>query len=137
MYWVVDASFAAALFLPDETSSGARMFFAGLKPSDVLWVPLLWWHEITNVLIIAERRKRLTPADVTKTFALLAQFNIETDILYGTRYSGRIYEIAKTCHLTAYDAAYLELAMRKDAALATLDKQLVKASNLSGVSLFS
>jgi predicted nucleic acid-binding protein len=57
--------------------------------------------------------------------------------LYGTKYSGRIYEIAKTCHLTAYDAAYLELAMRKDATLATLDKQLVKASNLSGVNLFS
>jgi predicted nucleic acid-binding protein len=137
MYWVVDASFAAALFLPDETSSGARRFFAGLKPADVLWVPSLWWHEITNVLIIAERRKRLTPADVTKIFTLLAQFNIETDILCGTRYSGRIYEIAKTCHLTAYDAAYLELAMRKDATLATLDKQLVKASNLSGVNLFS
>jgi predicted nucleic acid-binding protein len=48
-----------------------------------------------------------------------------------------MYEIAKTCHLTAYDAAYLELAMRKDATLATLDKQLVKASNLSGVNLFS
>jgi predicted nucleic acid-binding protein len=96
----------------------------------------LWWHEITNVLIIAERHKRLTPADVTKIFTLLAQFNIETDILYGTRYSGRMYEIAKTCHLTAYDAAYLELAMRKDAALATLDKRLVKAADLSGVNLF-
>jgi predicted nucleic acid-binding protein len=48
-----------------------------------------------------------------------------------------MYEIAKTCHLTAYDVAYLELAMIKDATLATLDKQLVKASNLSGVNLFS
>ena len=85
MRWVTDASFAASLFLPDETSSGARRFFGELKPSDALWVPSLWWHEITNVLIIAERRKRLTHADVTKIFTLYSQFNIETDALSGTQ----------------------------------------------------
>jgi predicted nucleic acid-binding protein len=136
MRWVTDASFAVALFLPDETSPAARRFFAGLKPSDEVWVPSLWWYEITNVLIIAERHKRVAPADAAKIFSLYARFNIETDILYGTKYSGRLYESAKTCHLTAYDSAYLELAMRKDAVLATIDKQLVKAANLSGVNLF-
>ena len=136
MRWVTDASYAAALFLPDETSPAARRFFAGLKPSDEVWVPALWWYEITNVLIIAERRKRVTPADVAKIISLYTQLNLETDTLSGTRYSGRLCEIAKTGHLTAYDAAYLELAMRKDAALATLDKKLAKAANLSGVNLF-
>jgi predicted nucleic acid-binding protein len=134
--WVADASFAAALFLPDETSSAARRFFSGLKPADEVWVPSLWWYEITNVLIIAEQRKRLTPVDTAKIISLYSQLNLETDTLSGTKYSGRLYEIAKTCHLTAYDAAYLELAMRKEAVLATLDKKLVKAANLSGVHLF-
>jgi predicted nucleic acid-binding protein len=136
MRWVTDAAFTAALFLPDEASPAAKRFFAGLKPSDEIWVPSLWWYEITNVLIIAERRKRVTPADTVKIFSLYSQFNFETDTLSGIKYSSRMYEIAKTCHLTAYDAAYLELAMRKDAALATLDKQLVLAANLSGVNLF-
>lgn len=136
MRWVADASFAATLFLPDETSPAARRFFAGLKPSDEVWVPSLWWYEITNVLIMAERRKRLTSADVVKIFSLYSQFNFETDTLSSAKYSDKIYEIAKTCHLTAYDSAYLELAMRKDATLATLDVQLVKAARLSGVKLF-
>jgi predicted nucleic acid-binding protein len=136
MRWVIDASFAASLFLPDETSPVARKFFAELKPADEVWVPSLWWYEITNVLISAEQRKRVTPVDTVKIFTLYSQLNLQTDTLSGTKYSGRIYEIAKTCHLTAYDAAYLELAMRKDAALATLDKQLVQAAKLSGVKLF-
>jgi predicted nucleic acid-binding protein len=136
MRWVADASFAAALFLPDEASLTARKFFAGLKPSDEVWVPSLWWYEITNVLIIAERRKRVTPADAVKIFSLYSQFNLETDTVIGTKYSAKLYEIAKSVQLTAYDAAYLELAMRKEAVLATLDKKLVKAANLSGVNLF-
>jgi len=136
MRWVIDASFAAALFLPDEASPAARSFFAGLKPPDEVLVPSLWWYEITNVLIIAERRKRVTPADAAKILSLYSRFTIETDILYGTKYSGRLHELAKTCHLTAYDSAYLELAIRKDAALATFDEQLVKAAKLSGVKLF-
>jgi predicted nucleic acid-binding protein len=134
--WVVDASFSAALFLPDETSPAARRFFSGLKSSDEVWVPSLWWFEITNVLIIAERRRRITPADIIKIFSLYSQFNLETDTVASTKYSGKLYEIAKSVHLTAYDAAYLELAMRKEAVLATLDKKLVKAANLSGVNLF-
>jgi predicted nucleic acid-binding protein len=134
--WVVDASFSAALFLPDETSPTARRFFSGLKPSDEVSVPSLWWYEITNVVIIAERRKRVTPADVVKIFSLYSQFNLETDTVVGTTYSGKLYEIAKSGYLTAYDAAYLGLAMRKEAVLATLDKKMVKAANLAGVQLF-
>ncbi|RMD97649.1 MAG: hypothetical protein D6814_09080 [Calditrichaeota bacterium] len=81
MKWVVDCSFAAALFLPDETSGRVRDFFSGLSEEDELVVPALWRYEL------------------------------------GIKH-----------HLTSYDAAYLALAMRIDAGLATLDKKLLKAA---------
>ena len=54
MRWVVDCSFTAALFLPDESSTKVRFFFEKLKDDDTLWVPILWWYEITNVLVVYE-----------------------------------------------------------------------------------
>ena len=66
MEWVLDASLALAWALPDETSIQAERFLNRLTAKDVLWVPSLWWVEIANALIVAERRKRLTEADGTR-----------------------------------------------------------------------
>jgi predicted nucleic acid-binding protein len=56
---VLDCSVALAWALPDEGSSRAEKFLAGLSPDSALWVPALWWYETSNALVTAERRHRL------------------------------------------------------------------------------
>ena len=136
MNWVLDCSFSAALFLPDEFSLKVRDFFTNLSKNDQLYVPSLWWYEITNVLIVAERRKRLNYADVVKVTLLFEQLSIETDNSSGFPFSKEIYRLANLNKLSAYDAGYLELSIRKDASLASLDKQLLKVAVNSGVSIY-
>ncbi|MEI9478624.1 MAG: type II toxin-antitoxin system VapC family toxin [Deltaproteobacteria bacterium] len=63
MDWVLDASIALAWALPDEASDQADRFLSRVTAKDVLWVPSLWWYEVANALVVAERRKRLTEAD--------------------------------------------------------------------------
>jgi len=136
MNWVLDCSFSAALFLPDEFSPKVRDFFTKLSKNDQLFVPSLWWYEITNVLIVAGRRKRLNYADVVTVTSLFERLGIETDNSIGVPYSKEIYRIANLNKLSAYDAAYLELSVRKDAPLASLDKQLLKAAVNTGISIY-
>jgi predicted nucleic acid-binding protein len=136
MRWVVDCSFTAALFLPDESSTKVRFFFEKLEGDDTLWVPGLWWYEITNVLVVSTRRNRLTHMNTEKILSLLNQMDFKTDNLAGTTYSQEIYEIAQLYALSAYDAAYLELATRKNCNLASFDKKLVEAAQKAGVKTF-
>jgi hypothetical protein len=53
MEWVLDGSLALAWVLPDETSPAADRFIARMAPGDVLWVPTLWWYEVSNGLAVA------------------------------------------------------------------------------------
>jgi len=131
--WGIDCSFAAALFLPDKASSQVNRFFSEHSDSRSLHVPMVWWYEVTNVLCVAERRRILKEVDVRKITGLLSGFPMETDDARGFPYISRLYEVARTYGLSSYDAAYLELAMRIDAQLATLDKELVAAASASGV----
>ena len=136
MIWVIDCSFAAALFLPDENSENVNDFFLSLLPDDEVHVPALWWYEVANVLAVAERRKRLGYADIAKCITLFEKMNLKTDHLSGAGYAKEIYELAQKNKLSAYDAAYLELTIRKKANLASLDKDLVNAALHSGIHTF-
>ncbi|MDD3847614.1 MAG: type II toxin-antitoxin system VapC family toxin [Syntrophorhabdaceae bacterium] len=131
--WVIDCSFAAALFLPDKASPQVNQFFSEYPDSRTLHVPMLWWYELTNVLCTAERKKMLKEVDVQRITQLLSGFPLETDEAQGFPYIRRLYEVARTYGLSSYDAAYLELAIRMDAQLATLDKELITAANVCGV----
>lgn len=122
--------------MPDENSAEVRLFFEKLKDNDTLWVPILWWYEITNVLVVATRRNRITQMDMERILSLLDQFNFKTDYWDGTSYSHEIYETAQLYILSAYDAAYLELASRKNCNLASLDKKLVEAAQKAGIKAF-
>jgi len=136
MIWILDCSFSAVLFLPDEYSSKVRDFFTHLSKNNQLCVPSLWWYEITNVLIVAERRKRLNYSDVVKIVSLFEKLDMETDKPSGVSYSKEIYELAHLNKLSAYYAVYLDLAIRKDASLASLDKQLLEVAVNSGISIY-
>lgn len=136
MNWVVDCSFAAALFLPDESSTHVREFFSRLSKNDQLLIPSLWWYELANVLIVCERKNRLHHAEVWKILGLFEKFDLETDYVIGISYSKSLYELAKQYNLSSYDAAYLELVIRKEANLASLDQQLLKVAVNCGITVY-
>ena len=135
MIWIVDCSFTSALFLNDDAASKVKSFFDQLSAQDQAWVPALWWHETANTLTIAEKQKRLTKSDTSRMMALISQLPLTTDESSGPFYLQHLYELASAHQLSAYDAAYLELALRKSGALATFDKQLAKAAHAAGVKL--
>lgn len=136
--WVLDSSLALAWALPDEKSAAAERFMAQASQDSAiaLWVPALWWYEIANALSNARRRKRLTEADVARLIELYGQLPLQTDAALGSEAMWRHQALATEHGLSAYDAAYLELAQRSGAGLASLDERLINAARQAGLTSF-
>ncbi len=100
-------------------------------------VPGLWPLEVANALLVGERRGRTTPAKATHFLVLLGTFPIAVDDETVTRAWVETMHLARTHNLSAYDASYLELAMRLGLPLATLDGKLKTAATAVGVPLFA
>ena len=133
MDWVLDSSIALALALPDETSEQADYFFSRVGGESTFWVPALWWYEMANALIGAERRKRLAEKDRMRLIELYRMLPIQTDTVLDSDAMYRFQTLAMEYELSAYDAAYLELAQRRGLGLATLDQRLLSAARKAGV----
>jgi predicted nucleic acid-binding protein len=118
---VLDCSLALAWALPDETSRPADRFLARLSRNDNLWVPALWWYEVANALTMAQRRERVAEVDRRRIIQLYSMLPIRTDTFLDTETVWRWQSLAQEYTLSAYDAAYLELALRRGLGLATLD----------------
>lgn len=132
MAFVLDASIAIVWFLPDELSPIADNVLR--RVDEGAYVPDLFWHEIRNILITSYRRKRLPREDIMLSMLRLSQLKIVTS---SQQNSAAIIDVAERHGLTAYDAAYLSLAIEKKLPLATLDKQLITAAPHEGVELLS
>ncbi len=135
MDWVLDCSLALAWVLPDETSARAEKFLAQVSTKNILWVPALWWYEISNALVNARLRYRLAEADSMRAVELYGTLPIETDLDLGSDTAWRFQALAREYSLSAYDAAYLELAQRRGLGLATLDRHLMMAARKAGVKI--
>ena len=133
MVYILDCSFCASLFLPDEKSEDNKKVFQKIDEKDEVYIPLLWWYELSNVLTTAVRRKRLKHSDALNINRLLSSFNFITDINYGSEYTEKLLQLSQLYNLSSYDACYLELSIRKQGMLGTLDKELKKACAQSGV----
>jgi predicted nucleic acid-binding protein len=107
-----------------------------LEGNDAL-VPGIWPLEVANVLVAAERRRRLSETDSARFLALLADLPIRVIQEPPQRVTGEIFALARETGLSSYDASYLDLAMREEAPLATLDDGLRKAAGRVGVQLFT
>jgi predicted nucleic acid-binding protein len=133
--YVLDCSFCASLLLPDEETEEYKKKIETISDSDEVVVPHLWWYEISNTLKNQIRRKRL---EFNAAIELIPDFSSlidATDFVFGTEYSEKLLSLAKDYNLSAYDAAYLELVLRKQAILGTLDDDLQAAAKLCGVTL--
>jgi predicted nucleic acid-binding protein len=133
---VLDASVALAWAFPDEGSEYADAVLVSLEGQTIL-VPCLWAVEVTNGLAVGERRKRLREAEIRRFLALLQGLAILQDIQSPAEAMNGILPLAREYGLSAYDAAYLELAVRKGAPVATLDTGLSKAAREAGVPVFT
>lgn len=133
--WVLDPSVALAWGLPDEQSEGATDFLERLQPDDVFWVPTLWWYEVSNALAVARRRHRVAEAETARLVELYGSLPVQTDPLLGREALARLAALAARHDLTAYDASYLELALRRGIGLATLDEAQARAAADDGMPL--
>ena len=128
--FVVDASVSAAWFLPDQATDETEAMLHATATHEV-WVPALWLLEVGNLLLSAQRRKRITADKRRELAAAAAALRIKVD--REPVAITALDDIAATHGLTAYDAAYLELALRRGLPLATLDDALVAAMAKAGV----
>jgi predicted nucleic acid-binding protein len=131
---VLDASVALAWCFKNEATAAADTVLERLA-TETASVPAIWHLEIANVLVMSERRRRITPANSTEFIALLEALVIVVDEETPSRAFGRVLNLAREERLTAYDAAYLELAMRLGLPLASKDGALCDAAERLGVSV--
>ena len=126
--FVLDCSITVAWLFDDESTPQTDELLDRLKDSGAL-VPALWRLELGNVLARAERLKRITAAQIADYLDLLDRSPIVTDTETESRAFREILALARSEGLTTYDAAYLELAVRRRLSLATLDKELIRAAH--------
>ena len=120
--------------LPDETNAAADAVRRAIEEGAEAWIPVHWWLEIGNGLLMAERRGRIKAEEVAQALSLIDSIPFEQDEETAEQISGRTIALARKHGLTIYDAAYLELAQRRGVVLATFDEQLLKAAAKEGVS---
>jgi predicted nucleic acid-binding protein len=135
MFFVLDCSVVMAWCFEDESVGYADAVLGALESAEAL-VPGLWPLEVANILLVAERRGRLSEAASARFVELLRGLPISVDGEGPVRALGSILPLAREQSLSSYDAAYLELAMREGVPLATLDRRLGEAASRSGVQLF-
>lgn len=131
MPFVLDASVTASWCFPDETAPASDAAMDRL-PQDHAAVPALWWFEVRNILIVNERRGRIEPADSDMFLNDLARLPIRIERDPDKRL---VVALARKHRLTAYDAAYLDLAIRLTAPMATLDRALADAALAEGLEI--
>jgi predicted nucleic acid-binding protein len=132
MRFVLDASVAISWAMRDESHAVADRALTALRTGTAL-VPGIWWFEVRNILVVNERRRRITPADSDRFLSNLQQLDIAIDHQPDSR---AVLDLSRRLGRTVYDCAYLALAVRERLPLATLDKDLQAAAAAEKVDLF-
>lgn len=133
--FVLDNSVVMAWCFRDVGDGYADTVLEALAEGEAL-VPGIWPLEVANVLAGAERRGRLSESDSTRFLALLAELPLRVVQESPQRVTGEILALTRETGLSAYDASYLDLAMREDVPIATLDLAIRKAAAKVGTKLF-
>ena len=134
--FVIDNSVVMTWCFRDEISRYTDVILDRLEISTG-FVPSIWPLEVCNVLLVAERKRRIGEADSTRFIALLTELPIIVEQEPPERMIKEIFSLAREHKLSSYDASYLDLAMRKGLPIATLDKNLIAAAKRSKVPILS
>jgi len=133
--FVLDCSATLPWIFGDEATPASDRLLDDLTAGAQAWVPDLWHLELGNILLGAQRRGRIDQAGVEAFLARLGLYAIEVDPQTRERAWSKTIDLALLHQLSSYDAAYLELAMRRNLPLATLDNALIRAARTTGVRL--
>ena len=131
MPFVLDASITACWAFQHEQHPQADAAFARIRTEEAA-VPTLWWFEVRNILVLNERRKRITESGTNSFLRELSRLRIRVD---RQPEEAAVIKLARTHQLSVYDAAYLELALRESIPMATLDAKLAAAAVAAGSEL--
>ncbi len=139
MNFVLDNSVAMRWFFGDGKPQElvyARKVLGAMKKTTAL-VPVTWGLEVANVIAKAEAKGIVTEARSGTFIEMLKGLDIEVDLATFTHVLADTLQLSRRYRLSAYDASYLELALREGIALATLDEDLQKSAKKAGVKRFS
>ncbi len=134
-----------------DNSVTMRWFFGDGKPQELAYagkvleatkevnalVPMTWGLEVANVIAKAEAKALVTEARSGAFLEMLGDIDIEVDTATFVYALSNTLQLARRYKLSAYDASYLELALRLGLPLATLDEDLQKAAKKAGVKKFT
>jgi predicted nucleic acid-binding protein len=134
--FVLDGSLALAWYFKDEADPYADAVAARFPAARAV-VPLIWPLEVANAVLMGERRQRSTEAQAAQWLSFLGSLPIAVDDETSDRAWGEVLSLARAHRLSSYDAAYLELALRRGLPLATLDDKLRAAASALGVPAFA
>jgi len=132
MSFVLDCSVAMSWVFPDEATESTDQLRESLVDGRA-FVPALWPIEVANVLLVAARRRRIDRTEWPRIARNLEALPLVIDPGSTSRNWGEVLDVARTHRLSAYDAMYLELAIRMQLPLATLDRALAAAGRAAGV----
>ena len=133
--FVLDCSIAMGWCFEDESSGYAVDVLRSLTESEAV-TPDIWPLEVVNVLLVGERRKRLTQAESARFLSLLLELPISVQHETPERMFNEVTGLARNLGLSSYDASYLALAVHLDLPLATSDEKLAAAASNLGLALF-
>jgi predicted nucleic acid-binding protein len=131
---ILDCSMTMAWCFVDE-STPKTVEIQDRLASEAALVPSHWFLEVTNVLAMAEKKKRISEDDSSKFLRLLTTLDIQVDDEIPRRAFDRLLPLCRTHELTSYDAAYLDLVQRHKLPLASLDVPLRKAVTSLGMTV--
>jgi predicted nucleic acid-binding protein len=132
--YVLDVSVTMGWFFEDEASdAGWRLLDRAVRTG--VSVPPIWTYELANVLSVAERRGRATPARSSAFLNLLEGLRIDIDPTPGSHLLIVVLPLARATGLAVYDAAYVDLAQRLALPLATKDRRMAAAAAGLGIPL--
>ena len=133
--FVLDCSVTMAWCFESEFDAYAHVVLTSIARGPAV-VPPLWLLEVANVLLVAERRRRITRADASRFLGLLEELPIVVAEPEGVSGIAVVLTLARGLGLSAYDAAYLHLARRERMPLASRDRALRAAARSAGVTLY-
>jgi predicted nucleic acid-binding protein len=126
MAFVLDCSVTLSWLLPDERGGATDALADELERTTAI-APAIWPYEVANALLVAQRRARIGDDDLILVRRALAALPIEVEAVTSDHVLSAVSDLGRRLDITSYDAAYVELAVRRRLPLATVDERLRKA----------
>lgn len=138
MNLVLDASMALSWCITRVNPNEAGLAVEALSETQLhgALVPALWYSEVANTLLVFERAKRLSQQNSDDYLADIGKLAIAQDEVPVSQMQSQVLAVSRLYRLTAYDASYLELALRTASTMATFDRRLAAACREAGVLVF-